>query len=97
MLTYEYRKGVSSYYFQGYYYVPAVRLWIEESQLLPAFKPEKYESPSEEQRRQNIIELIENMNFEDKVRLLMINRHVLIEYYITQRATGLHEREKTYV
>lgn len=94
MLTYEYRKGVSSYYFQGYYYVPAVRLWIEESQLLPAFKPEKYESPSEEQRRQNIIELIENMNFEDKVRLLMINRHVLIEYYITQRATGLHEREK---
>ncbi|RCK56048.1 Protein MNN4 [Candida viswanathii] len=94
MLKHEYKNGITSYFFQGYYYVPSMRLWIEESQLLPIFKAEDYESPTDEQRQENIIGLVKNMDFDTKLRLLEANKHILIEYYLTQKTTGLHEIEK---
>ncbi|CAX44509.1 mannosylphosphorylation of N-linked oligosaccharides effector, putative [Candida dubliniensis CD36] len=94
MLNQEYPKGTKSYYYDGYYYVPLLRLWLQESKILAAFKPEQYEAVTDEARQENILELIKTLRHEDAFQLLKSNKDMLTEYYLTQKYTGLHQREK---
>lgn len=94
MLNHEYPRGTKSHYYDGYYYVPLLRLWLQESKILTAFKPEQYEAVTDEARQENILELIKNLRHEDAFQLLTLSNDILIEYYLTQKYTGLHVREK---
>ncbi|EMG46678.1 Mannosylphosphorylation of N-linked oligosaccharides effector, putative [Candida maltosa Xu316] len=94
MLNNEYSRGTKSFYYEGYYYVPQVRLWLQEKRILPLFSPEEYEAPTEDARQANIINLIKTMTLEDKVELLEQNQDILVEYYLTQKYTGFHEIER---
>ena len=62
--------------------------------ILTAFKPEQYEAVTDEARQENILELIKNLRHEDAFQLLTLSNDILIEYYLTQKYTGLHVREK---
>ena len=33
MLNHEYPRGTKSHYYDGYYYVPLLRLWLQESKF----------------------------------------------------------------
>ncbi|EGW34880.1 uncharacterized protein SPAPADRAFT_145464 [Spathaspora passalidarum NRRL Y-27907] len=97
MLNHEYSVGTKSYYFDGYYYVPVLRLWLQEERLLVLFKPEQYESSSDDTRHEKIINLIKQLGEEEKLKLLESNEETLMEYYLTHKFTTFHEVEKKFM
>ncbi|CAK9438598.1 uncharacterized protein LODBEIA_P28220 [Lodderomyces beijingensis] len=97
MLNNEYSGGTTLLYFDGYYYVPCLRLWIQQAKVKSIFRPEQYVSKSREREREKLISLISNLDEEGKLRLLELNEDVLIEYYLTHKLTALHEIEKKYM
>ncbi|EDK43427.1 conserved hypothetical protein [Lodderomyces elongisporus NRRL YB-4239] len=97
MLNNEYSGGTKSLYFDGYYYVPCLRLWLQANKVKSIFKPEQYESKTKEGEREKLISLIKNLDDEGKLRLLELNEDVLIEYYLTHKITSLHEVEKKFM
>ncbi|KAI5953343.1 hypothetical protein KGF54_002714 [Candida jiufengensis] len=96
MLNNEYSGGTRSYYFDGYYFVPCLRLWLQESKLKNLFR-DKYQSKTKESEQEKIIELIKKMNNDDKLKLLEQNNDILIEYYLTHKLTNLHNNEKKFM
>lgn len=96
MLNQEYSEGTKSYFFDDYYYVPCVRLWLKSDNILPIFKESDY-TTSGTVVPEKAVELIKSMSARDKVRLLETNDEVLIEYFLTQKYTELHELEKTFL
>lgn len=101
MLNHEYEKGTRSYYFSPspgvvYYYVPKLRLWIEQANLLGLF--DKYQfTENGEVNPEKLFKLVRDMTDEDKVKLLEKNDEILVEYYKTHRLTRMHEAEKKYL
>ncbi|KAI3403850.2 hypothetical protein KGF56_003280 [Candida oxycetoniae] len=97
MLNSEYSRGTKSLYFEGYYYVPCLRLWLKQSKIKSIFKPEKYMSKTKEGEQDKLIELVTQLDDEGKLRILEMNEDVLIEYYLTHKLTALHEMEKKFM
>lgn len=93
LLNLEYSKGTSSYYFDGYYYVPCLRLWLREERLVFLFPEEEYRD-GDRVDTEKLIELVKNMSVDHKLRLLEQDEEILIEYYLTHKHTTLHEVEK---
>lgn len=92
MLNKEYQKGTKLYYYQGYYFVPILRLWLQEKDLKPVLKGRKLSNLKQYQ----VIDLLQNLTEKDKVKLLE-NDEILSEYYLTYEYTKLHELEKEYM
>lgn len=93
MLNHEYPKGTTSYVFEDYYYVPILRLWIKKDKLQVLLDLRGLKDLSEEQ----FIDLLQNLTLDDKIKLLETHDDVLIEYYLTQKYTHLHEIEKKFM
>ncbi|CUM66789.1 uncharacterized protein PRCAT00004471001 [Priceomyces carsonii] len=96
MLNREYSQGTRSYHFGGYYYVPLVRLWVEEKYLLFLFDEKAYKD-GDKINKDKLSFLVRQMTPEDKVRLLQSNNDILVEYYLTHKHTALHEIEKKFM
>lgn len=96
MLNYEYDKGTTSYHYDGYYYVPQVRLWLKEEQLTFLFEESAYKD-GDKINPDKLTGLIKKMNIDHKVRLLESSDDILIEYYLTQKYTSYHEIEKKFM
>lgn len=95
-LNHEYSVGTKNYFFNEYYYVPCVRLWLKGDKILPLFKESDYKT-SGSVIPEKVVELIKAMTPKDKVRLLELDDEVLIEYFLTHKCTALHELEKTFM
>lgn len=93
MLNYEYDAGTTAYYFEGYYYVPQVRLWLKEDQLTFLFDQSKFKD-GDKVNPDKLVALIRKMTIDHKVKLLESSDDILIEYYLTQKYTAYHEIEK---
>lgn len=96
MLNYEYSKGTTAYHFNGYYFVPQVRLWVLENHLTPLFDENLYKD-GDKVNPDKLVELVTQMTIEDKVRLLELNQDVLMEYYLTHKYTMYHDMEKKFM
>ncbi|KAK6464810.1 LicD family-domain-containing protein [Scheffersomyces coipomensis] len=98
MLNHEYSHGTTAFHYQGYYYVPILRLWIHEKYLLPLFsKKTKQEVILDKKGKvkvQEFSKLIRRLKLKDKLKLLERNDQILIEYYLTHKLTNFHEIEK---
>ncbi|CAI5758815.1 unnamed protein product [Candida verbasci] len=97
MLNHEYSRGTKSYYFNGYYYVPSLRLWIQQDKLTKIFKPEQILDKKGEVNRSKLVDLVKELDDEGKLKILEMNEDILIEYYLTHKLTTLHEVEKKFM
>ncbi|KAI5960297.1 uncharacterized protein KGF55_004589 [Candida pseudojiufengensis] len=97
MLNNEYSGGTRSYYYNGYYFVPCLRLWLQESKIKTIFKEDQYYSKTKENEKEKLIELIKKMDNDQKLKLLELNNDILIEYYLTQKLTNFHNNEKKFM
>ncbi|ODV65425.1 hypothetical protein HYPBUDRAFT_163037 [Hyphopichia burtonii NRRL Y-1933] len=93
MLNHEYTQGTTLYYFDGYYYVPSIRLWIQQEKLTFLFDEKDYKDGNEI-NVDKFTQLVKTMNDDLKVKLLESDKDILIEYYLTHHYTSLHEIEK---
>ncbi|KAK6457839.1 LicD family-domain-containing protein [Scheffersomyces xylosifermentans] len=96
MLNHEYSQGTAIYHFQGYYYVPCLRLWVLEDRIKKIFNEDKY-MVGNEIDKDKLLQLIVDMRPEQKLTLLESDDELLIEYYLTQKQTALHEVEKKFM
>lgn len=93
MLNHEYAKGTTSYVFDGYYYVPILRLWVKDDKLQVLLELKNLKDLNQDQ----MIDLVQHLTIEDKIKLLEAHDDLLIEYYLTHKYTQLHEIEKKFM
>lgn len=93
MLNHEYSQGTTAYYFEDYFYVPILRLWIKKDKLQVLLEAKGLKNLSDDQ----MVDLIKHLTAEDKLKLLESHDEILIEYYLTHKYTQLHEIEKKFM
>ncbi|CAH6718576.1 hypothetical protein CLIB1444_01S09802 [[Candida] jaroonii] len=93
MLNHEYAKGTKSYKFHDYYYIPILRLWLKKDDFQILLQDRNLN----ELNKKQTIDLLQNLELKDKVRLLETNDNILTEYYLTHNHTQLHEVEKKFM
>ncbi|ODV77401.1 uncharacterized protein CANTADRAFT_55852 [Suhomyces tanzawaensis NRRL Y-17324] len=98
MLNFEYSQGTTAYYFNHYFYVPIIRLWLPEGKIIKIFEQEgKYRDRKGKVNVKKLVGRIKNMDLDDKVRLLESDKEILIEYERTNEFTSMHNYEKLYM
>nr|WOG36160.1 uncharacterized protein [Candida metapsilosis] len=102
ILQQEYKLGLTSYSYDGFFFVDALNLWIHYSKLEFLFpKKEIYiNTYNYKQRQLNIprfTELVQNITQSQVVELLTKDEDILLEYYLTKNVTDLHKLELTHL
>ncbi|CUM64505.1 uncharacterized protein PRCAT00002110001 [Priceomyces carsonii] len=91
-LTFEYPNGVTSYEFNGWYFVPQLMLWLKKEQVAAVFKKEDILQEDGNINHIKLIDQVKNMSDEQVLKLLE-NDDILVEYYLTKEMTDIHEKE----
>lgn len=97
ILNDEYLKGMSVYYYEDFYFVDAVNLWIHESKLDFLFVGQEYKDSFGDTDPEKFSELVKTISEEQVVLLLERDEDILMEYYLTKDMTELHRKELTYL
>lgn len=91
-LRFEYSKGLDSYEFKDWYFVPKIQLWVMARKLLPLFKKEDYTDAKGNTDSAKVVVLAKEMSDQKALELLQ-DDEILREYYLTSKYTDWHMEE----
>lgn len=93
-LRFEYEGGLTNHYYEDWFYVPQLRLWVSKAKLKAVFNSEIADWTTEPD--QDIARALEKMRTSEVVKLLS-DDEVLLEYQNTRSLTRWHEEEKKFL
>ncbi|CAI5758977.1 unnamed protein product [Candida verbasci] len=96
ILKQEYVKGLTSYDYEGFYFIDKLNLWIHYSKIEFLFKKEDYLIDNNV-NVEKFTSLVQNITNDDIVRILENDEDILLEYYLTKQVTDLHKIELTHM
>ncbi|GEQ71904.1 hypothetical protein JCM33374_g5590 [Metschnikowia sp. JCM 33374] len=95
-LEWEYSRGLTSYEYRGWYFVPKLQLWVMKEKLLWLFNKEDYQNDEQKFDKNKMVELVKALSDDEAMRLLE-DDDILTEYYFTCQLTDWHMHEKTFL
>lgn len=99
ILQQEYKKGLTGYDYDGFFFVDALNLWIHHTKLEFLYpKNEIYTNWKKKQLNvPRFTDLVQNITQSQVVELLERDEDILLEYYLTKDVTDLHKMELTHM
>lgn len=97
LLKDEYSLGMTSYSYNGFYFVDAISLWIHQLKLVHLFDEKDYLDEEGKIDPEKFTLLIQQINDAQVLKLLESDKDILLEYYLTKDVTELHKKELTYL
>ncbi|CAK9438599.1 uncharacterized protein LODBEIA_P28230 [Lodderomyces beijingensis] len=95
ILKQEYAVGMTSYHYEGFFFIDALNLWIHYSKLAFLFAPEYDDTGDLDVEKFTV--LVQNITKEQIVQLLENDEDILLEYYLTKDATDTHKQELAFM
>ncbi|KAG7662085.1 uncharacterized protein J8A68_004347 [[Candida] subhashii] len=95
----EYSKGMTSYHYDGFFFIDAINLWIHYTKLEFLFQGQEYKltDGSGKVDVDKFTNLVQSMTMDQVVQLLDKEEDILLEYYLTKDVTDIHKQELTYL
>ena len=93
----EYSQGMTSYTYEGFFFVDAINLWIHYLKLEFLFPDHKYYKEDGALDTEVFSLLVRSMGDAHVLKLLQKDEDILLEYYLTKDVTELHRKELTYL
>lgn len=93
----EYSQGMTSYTYEGFYFVDAINLWIHHLKLEFLFTDHNYQKHDGTIDIEIFTGLVRSMSDAQVLKLLQKDENILLEYYLTKDVTELHRKELTYL
>lgn len=91
-LRFEYPKGLDDYEYNGWYFVPKLKLWVMKNKLSKVV-PESQITRDGQQIREMIIDAAISLTDQQAADMLK-DDDILMEYYLTHKHTEWHLQEK---
>lgn len=93
----EYSLGMTSYSYEGFYFVDAISLWIHHLKLEFLFPDHKFRQQDGTMDSEVFSALVRSMSDSHVLKLLQKDEDILLEYYLTKDVTELHRKELTHL